>query len=317
MPHVEYTYPATATINDVFDGSSLDKEIRKRVWTGSAFIGLTVDGTGNTATVHIWFTLALTEGDEAILDGLIAAHPGIQTVTTQTPREIDGKPIVVITPGTVGWLTWFHGAGDQLSPLIRGGGQALELSFTATGLETVEWSYAEPIELHDGQMQMEGTWSVQDRLDFIVRLPATIATVNGTNTGNANRVAIGGGLYMYIPASGDGGYDIDLATAVPVPSRPIPTGYWNVEYDTGEVSASPTPGQAKYNLFSFEAKSYLMRRVPLGPGTKVLDVDVYRTDMIHPKWFLRVEITKAVHTALQTERWAAWLLAFRRFTALS
>lgn len=315
MPHqTTYSYPATATANQRIAPDALHQEVA-RLSLSSALIGVTLQGEGAGATAIIIFTDALDSSEEAALAAAVAAHQGIALRRPETPREVDGKPIVVTTPGTVGWLTWFHGAGDQVSPLVRGGGTPIEMTIASVGLHSVEWQYAEPLEMHDGQVQLEGLWSVRDKLDLYVRMPPTPATENLSGTGNATRVEIfpGLGVYVYLPAPGTGDWDIDLAAAVPVPGdRKMPTGYWDSDFETGAVTPALVPGQGYFNLYSMELAAYFMRGIPLGAKHGIIDVDVYRTDWIHPNWRIRAEVTKAVIDSEEPSRWAGWMLGFRK-----
>jgi hypothetical protein len=309
-----YQYAATATAGMKFDSERLHRDISKAGLLSAALQGVTVQGVGVAAIAHIAFTQALSAPDEATLSAVVAAHTGAPLYPPRPPAEADGKPIVVTTPGTVGWLTWFHGAGDQTSPLVRAGGQPIMLAIDAIGDHSVTWQYAEPVEMHDGQIQLEGQWSVRDTLDLSVVIPATPATENLGGTGNANRVEIApsSGLYAYVPAAGNGAYDIDLAQAVPVPDRATQAGWWDADYDTGEVTPAPIGG-AMFNLFSFPVESYFMSGIPLGTGHKTIDVDVYRTDWLHPAWSLRATVHKATIASGETSYWAGWMLCFRRF----
>jgi hypothetical protein len=318
MPHEIYQYSASVTPNQRIAPDTLHQEIA-RLGLTPALAGITVQGSGAEATAFVTFMAALSPEEHAALDALVAAHQGQPMIPREAPRELDGKPIVVTTPGTVGWLTWFHGAGDSVDPLDRAGGQAIEMTIATVGDHEVEWRYAEPLELHDGQVQLEGLWSVRDKMDFFVRMPATPATENLEGTGNATRVEVfpGLGIYVYVPVPpGTGDWDIDLATAVPVPGdRQNPTGYWECDYETGEVRPS-APGQGHFNLFSVELAAYFMRGMPLGAKHGVIDVDVYRTDWLHPNWFIKAVVHKAVVDEDEPSRWAGWMLGFRKANTL-
>ena len=180
----------------------------------------------------------------------------------------DGKQFVIQTPRLKGLNTWFHGAGDQLDPLVRGRGQKLHVALAGEDEATVEIQYGEPMWLHDGGVLWDqvNNWSPGDNFEMYLRIPATTVTPNGGGTGNCNVVD-----GIIIPAAGDGGFDVVLADAVPVPVEDdeAPNGFWDVdEYaDDAPVTVSATPGTAKYHLVAAEQKAYLMRSMPLAqPG---------------------------------------------------
>lgn len=226
----------------------------------------------------------------------------------------DGKQIVIMSPSTEGLNTWFHGAGDATGSVDRGFGQRYIVRFDAneTGsTKEVLIKYSEPIELHDGQgiFSPASAWDVEDTLNFYSELPGTPVIENLSGTGNCNLYPIPGGN-MLIPAMGDGGHDVDLTKAVPIPSDDS-TGFWNVNYFTGEVSPSETPGQAGYQLLDFQIPNqYFVINMPCGQGHGVLDVDVYKTQWIHQNYVIHFTATK---NSVGAGKVALWLLGFRRF----
>lgn len=225
--------------------------------------------------------------------------------------ENDGKVIVTPYPATEGYKTYFTGAGDQLDPLVRGGGPRLRVSWDNIedrGAKSVEIQFSEPVEIHDGEGYHTGTWDLDDLLDFQLIMPATATTVSGS--GNCNRVDSGLGYDVIVPAPGNGGYEADLSLAVPVPADlQNPNGYWDVDHDTGEVTPSATPGQAKFHLFSAEQEVYFVRRVALGHPLGCFTVEPYKAEWIHPRWKLKMIVTK---NSAGAGNFAGWLLAFRK-----
>lgn len=229
----------------------------------------------------------------------------------------DGKQIVIMSPSTEGLNTWFHGAGDDITGSNgRGYGQEMTVKFSGSSPgETREiiWQYKEPIELHDGQgiFTPLGVWDVEDRVSLFSELPATPVTENISGSGNCNLYPIGPGMNIIVPAAGDGGYDVDLATAVPIESSDDASGYWNADYFTGEVTPSETPGSAVYNLLDFSPPSqYFAINMPCGQGHGVLDVDVYKVQWIHQSYKIHLQITK---NTPGDGKVAMWLLGFRKY----
>lgn len=232
--------------------------------------------------------------------------------------EADGKQVVVASPATQGWKTWLTGAGDQLDPLQRGDGPRLRLSFTEPDTKTVEVQFNEPVEIHDGHGDVKpagsaaGCWGLDDYLDVYSRIPATPVSA-GAGAGNANAQAIGGGAELYVPApDADGDTTINLATAVPAPAS-ANDGYWNTDYETGVTTPIAAGDLAapngNCNLFNFELKAFLMRRIQLGNTLGEVDIDTYKTEWFHPSWFLGLEVTKA---SAGVGEFGAWVLLFRQ-----
>jgi hypothetical protein len=329
MAQTTYTYSiANDTLNGKVQGGDLDDQIRaSAIVTALAFVN-----TGHSAAdnIDIVFKAAISAGDETILDGLVAAHDGVVVKPTlnvhlDSASEDDGKLVVVPFPARDGFKTFFTGAGDDLAPTPpasgRGQGTALAISFLASDdystlplSKSLELQWSEPVQIHDGQGQVEpvAEWSVKDLLSMTARLPATVAVVNGGGTGNANVVPTGLGYNIIVPAAGNGGHDVTLADAVPVPAAGA--GYWEADPITGVVSASPTPGLGSYHLLDIQVEALFANRIPLGQGTGVFDIEAYRVEDIHPNWKLIVTIDKYKVPSVDCD-WAGWLLIFRPNTS--
>lgn len=111
------------------------------------------------------------------------------------PIEDDGKPVHVMSPATEGLYTWLTARGDDLDPTppSSGRGEGAKIHLTWDGYEDlpstkeVVLDWMEPIELHDGHMNFDPTkWGFADEWSFLVRLPASAPTPNGSGTGNCN-----------------------------------------------------------------------------------------------------------------------------------
>lgn len=242
---------------------------------------------------------------------------GSSKVTLDAPQEHDKRPVVVMSPSTEGWMTWFSGAGDDPAPTPpasgRGQGQQLIVEWaTADALPStkqVEIRFIEPVEIHDGEMLYPpGQWGPKSRWDFSVRMPATTTTPNA-GLGNCNLVDVGG-FNLIVPAAGDGSHDVDLAQAVPVPAS-AGTGYWDADRNTGAVSPSATPGSASWALFDVEIKSYFMRNMPLGSPRGIFEIDTYKAEWISERWYLTLEVLRDAAEAQADTYVAAWLMFFR------
>lgn len=234
------------------------------------------------------------------------------------PRKRDGKPVQIMTPSTSGWNTWFVGAGDDANPTPpvsgRGDGTKLRLTFTAPGVQECEIQNTEVVELHDGQLYYTpvGDWSPDDRWDFFVRIPATVVTPNATNTGNCDLVPQTG-YNVIVPAAGTGAYDVDLATACPIPSDDMSTGYWDCDYQSGLITPSASPGTAEYHLMDVSIESYFMRNMPAGNPLGIFDIDTYDAEWIHFNWKLVMRMNRVSAGAGPYEV-TAWLMFFRQET---
>lgn len=254
-------------------------------------------------------SIAVASGDDAI--ALLVGT----TLPTITPRKRDGKPVSIMTPSSIGWNTWFTGAGDDPSPVPpnsgRGDGTKLRLTFMGPGVQEVEMQMSEIVEIHDGQLfyTPAADWSPDDRWDFFVRIPATTTTPNGGGTGNCNLVPQAG-YNVIVPAAGNGAYDVDLATACPVPSDGMNTGYWDCDYKSGETTPSAAPGTAEYHLFDLQIESFFMRNMPAGNPLGIFDIDTYDAEWIHHSWKLVMRMDR-ISTGVGPYEISVWLMLFR------
>lgn len=224
--------------------------------------------------------------------------------------ENDGKILVTPYPASEGYKTWFTGAGDQLSPLVRGGGQRIKLQWDANenrGAKQIDLQFAEPVEMHDGGAFYSpvNSWSIDDNMTVRLIMPATVTTISGS--GNCNRVASGLGYDVVVPAAGDGGHEVDLTTAVPVPD-PNNQGFWNVDHDTGVITPG-SPGASGFNLLTVEVPANFLRNVPLGHPMGHFDIDAYKAEWVHPTWKIRIIVDKQSAGAGD---FAGWLLCYRK-----
>ena len=282
-------------------------------------------------TVRFTFKADLSGADEAALNAIPAAHDGLPIAPTQpvavtglvkldTLTDDDNKQVVVTYPATNGFNTRFVG--------VDGNDQAIALSFSDAGTQSVNLSWPYPVEIHDAGVHWSPTqeacflkdlaprWDFEDTFSAIAILPATPCTPNGGGTGNANKVPIGGGANLIVPAAGDGAWDVDLETAVPVPADSIDhetgaivaAGYWDCNYYTGVVTPSATPGSAKFYLFDFENQAPLLYKIPTGDPDGSFDIDASKVEWIHPRWIIRFECTKVTAGAGKI---GGWLMLFR------
>ena len=102
--------------------------------------------------------------------------------------ETDGRQVVVVSPATQGWNTFFTGAGDLIVDGIiqRGNGTKIHLEWDdveSRGLKIIEFSFAEPVEIHDGQAFYTPTsnWKTSDIINFYIKIPANNPITNLNN----------------------------------------------------------------------------------------------------------------------------------------
>jgi hypothetical protein len=312
----KYTYSIQTDFpNHKVDSGRLTQEIR----ASAIIVALDHIDTAEDAC-DIWFKDILNTGDKTLLDGLVAVHTG-EPLPSDLPRTIitgpSGVPVdiannrmlVVPFPADFGANLWLTGRGDDLEQQSRGTGQALAMTFTGPGEQSVDLQFLEQIQLHDGQLfvQDPSAWDIGDEWDLGVLIPACVPVANPGGTGNCNVVDSGQGFNVVVPAMGDGAYDLDMATAAPLPGG---GGYWDYDYYSNALTPSKTPGSASYNLISVDVLLYSHRSVPI-PWHKhsVFDFDAYDAVRISQRWKIRWTVKKL---SSGSGKVAGWVVVFRQ-----
>ena len=208
-------------------------------------------------------------------------------------KEGDGRAIVATYPGRIGSRTQFVGAGDDIAGGVVCAGPKLTLEFNGAETKTQDFQFLAPIQIADGAAMYSGTWDARDRLSLAVQLAANVPTANATNTGNCNAVPSGAGYDVLVPAAGDGAYDVDLATAIPLilDIDHGSTGAWWVTPDTGAITPALTGG-GNVHLLCVPYEVWMARHCPLGAPNGHWDVEPSRAEYIHPRWNLHLEVVK-------------------------
>lgn len=307
----EYTFVISKSFAAGLDESALASEIR-----GSS-ISTALDSISRSGDLcSILFKATLPDVDLDTLNALVSTHTGVGLpsdvilVKLDTPSEADGKPIVTVTPGRDGWKTWLSSFGDDIDagPAGRGMGPVILVVFdgseTLPAVKKCNWQYDTPVEIHDGQVNWgdDASFSYPDFFSFAVEIPATAGVATGT--GNANLEFVGGAPIFRPAAAGTGSHTIDLIKAAPIPKT---GGGWDVDVATGVVSASPT-GKGEFMLAPYPLEVLVVPGVTMGNRARRFDVDVYRTDWIHPSWSLKMSVKKTTPGA----GWVSgWMFAFR------
>lgn len=248
-----------------------------------------------------------------------ATSDGSPVLALDCPTESDKKIVMVNSPATEGTFTWLSARGDNLSPTPpssgRGEGAQFFLSFTAPDTKEVEAQFIEPIELHDGHISWRptGDWGFEDSWSISVRMPATVAVANPTNTGNCNLVDTGMGFNIIVPAAGDGAYDVDFNQAVPIPDGYSAktgqgTGYWDVvRYWSEEISPNGA-GEGEFNLYDIALEMFFCKNMDCGSPLGVWDLDAYKAEWVSKKWKLCFRVVRAT---TGTGKIGGYLMIFR------
>jgi hypothetical protein len=267
-------------------------------------LGCTLVGS----VLSVWFKAALSEDEDTAFLALAAVHTGeplpprvpvsqVEFTSTQNvhldgPSEKDLKPVFVNSPATEGTFTWLSSCSDDLSPTPpnsgRGTGQQAVLSFIEPGEDEVVLQYIEPIELHDGHVSWNGAWDFEDLWSISVRLPATEVIANAGGTGNCNLVDTGQGFSIIVPAAGDGAYDVDLSTAIPVPDGytekdTTKVGFWDMDLWTEEVTPRGDM-QGQFNFYTVQLEMFFCKNVDCGNPLGVWDLDAYKAEWVSSRW---------------------------------
>ena len=274
-------------------------------------------GAGNCVIV---FKAALSAGEETILDGLVAAHDGDAAAPAPIPVAIagpttsDGKQIVLpcLFPGGV--YLFVCGATD--SETVRGEGDLLIVSSETSGDTTVEMDpFLDFVYIAGGTLLFEGG-VLGDWFSARMVCPATTPVLNEANTGNCNLMdcpacpGVPEGTKLIVPAAGNGTHDVDLATAIPVPSHDteepgVGSGFYNWNEPSsgaGRGTITAVPGMTgDYHLLDHEVQlAAFVNRVPLlGSGQLDVAVESVKPKKMLPHWHGRMVLHNTGHAGLK------------------
>lgn len=225
-------------------------------------------------------TPAASKDDAWVLGSAANRVPLVQ------PRNYDGRPIIQpVTLGSGQWHYW-HSVGDDGSTLA--GGQRFGSSRDTTGENTVHWSYRDPVWVAGGTLKYLNA-DLGDWVTLTIYAPATPVVPNPTNTGNCHVV-----YGVIVPAAGGntGEYDVDLATAIPVPTSDFEpySGYWDYTLPAqmmGRGVITPgTPGHAKYHLCAGRVSldGFVREEMLLGDGESFYEPQNINVSLCLPGW---------------------------------
>jgi len=323
----KYTYSVSTHFpNQLVDNARLHSEI-----SSSEDITIALDGVNVSGDVcDIVFKDDLPGTQPTTLSGVVLAHTGESSVESPLPVSIyqarydsDSKQVMVITPAPRGSFTWYTSRGDVADPLERGAGEKALITISggaAPGVYTKELQFAGDggVYIHDGEMAwrneagtVEG-FGGEDEVSIYIKFPATTDfSENGGGTGNCNLYPIGGPYNAIVPAAGDGGYDVDLDKAVPVPDS---SGVWVVNEKTGVIQ--PYMGDTgdfdvKCSLLDFTPPIfYLICKVGMVRSPGVFEIDAYLVEWVSRHWKICMDVDKKVVPSTRCQV-GAWLMLFR------
>ena len=280
-----------------------------------------VDTEGDVC--DIWMKAALSEGDETLLDAVVAAHMGASLESCahfalSSPSTADGTPVFLPCAFPSGIFLYVSSAGDDITNQVRGAG-ALLVFKSETEEDIVKYAqFMDPAYEADAIVQYSGAdhnGTNSDYLTIEVIAPASVVVANGTNTGNCNVVN-----HVIVPAAGDGAYDINLETAaIPVPAKDAedkPNGYWDYAFTfIGKGAITPNVGgTGGYHLLDVEQT--LLRHgnkcVLLGAGNICVSMLPIEPKAVLPHWKGKVTVHNYGHTGLKV---AVTLKVGRKVTA--
>lgn len=325
MAQTTYNYPYSAFGSALtppshkVDPDRLTLEIRtSAIITALDFI-TTNDLTSNCAIV---FKDALSVGDQAILDTIVADHSGLP-LPNNIPQPVQlysgegepaptasGVPVTLPNMFPIGVVLDLVGAADD-AVAGRGEGAEFKLQGPANGADvSLEFQFNDWVTFAGGGMNYSGGL-FGDNVDMSISAPATPVTPT-PGTGNCNLIDPGiGAAILLVPAPGNGAFTVNLANAVPVPA-PGNVGFYEwSEPDTGKgVVTVGAPGASTYNLFAAALPlSRYVTKMPLLDSRSVnLTIPAIKPTKVLPQWKSRVTL----RTASQSQAKFTWYLVTAR-----
>ena len=249
-----------------------------------------------------------------------------QSVELSSPQTSDGKPIFLpcLFPGNV----FLFVCGASETDTDRGAGGLFTVSSEGAG-DTVKNldPFLDYLYLAGGTLVFTGG-QLGDWLSCSMICPATEVTPNAESLGNCNLMpcppcpGLPSGTNLIIPAIGNGGYDVDLAKATPIPSHDteepgIGAGFYNwIQPSHGMGRGELVPDltmRGDYHLVDREVHLVnFVNKVPLlGQGQLDVSVQSVKPKKILPHWHGRMTLHNTGHTGLQA---ALMIVTARRVT---
>lgn len=209
------------------------------------------------------------------------------------PQTPDGKRLVTTNCFPNNLVVQMVGAEDDATN-GRGEGPKFQLTRSDDGEAELDFQFLDAIHMTSGVALFKGA-ILGDWAEFKAYAPATVATLNESDTGNCNLIDIpntGGTLHIIIPAAGDGAYDVDLEDCVPVPN-PTHEGYVSVESnDIGPSTITWASGAGGHDLYDFamDLNRFAAYCPLLGSGKVEYGIENVRAAKVLPEWKFHVKL---------------------------
>ena len=320
MSATKYTYSISA---DFPNGAVIAHLLMEEVRASSITIAL--DNVSTLGDVcDVWFKDEITAGEKAVLDALVSAHTGVQSIFQLA------QPVAFIAPQAVnpnifpvGVTANFTGAGDEAS---SGAGRGAGTEFKQFGITTVddyeiEFSFMDWVYIAGGSIMFDNA-EAGDYCDFQAYAPATPVTPVTPGTGNCVLVHVPYPAGNVIVPHPGGTHQVDLSLANPVPSNNSPedepgTGFWEWDLPAlgkGAVSAG-VPQKSHFHLLDVDTPldRYVRKTWMHGSRIKVLQIPNIKPRRVLPHWKLKTTIHVA---GARTNMNVSWELQVARVQTL-
>jgi len=266
------------------------------------------------------FKYDLEPSEWSILDGVVAGHSGEALV--QPPQLVDiggvktsdGTPIISPCIFPAGVYLFVCGASD--SDTVRGEGGLFTVSSGVAG-DTIKDldHFLDFVYVAGGSLVFSGA-QLGDWVSARMVCPATTFVPSSNNTGNCNLMTcppcpgVPVGSKIAIPANGNGAYNVNLATATPVPSHDtdmpgVGSGFyaWNEPSNgIGRGTITPVPEMTgDYHFLDHEVQlvNFVNRVLILGAGTLNVSTSNVKPKKMLPHWHGRLMLHNIGHAGLQ------------------
>jgi len=212
-------------------------------------------------------------------------------------KTLEGVAYLVANMFPPGVLAQYVGIGDDVANGVRYDGDRFHIESLAVEQLTLEWQYMDTVWMAGGQITSAGQ-KPTDWVSMETFAPATAGTSN-PGAGAYNKVAIGGGLSIFVPAPAvDGDWDLNLAETLnanvsfpkvtPVPAAGGNSGWFDYDYDEHVCSLNAAQ-EGGYNLI--DGVVTLGRQVVITPLCHLaLTVPEIVAKPMFPQWKYKVTV---------------------------
>ena len=332
MAATNYTYSVNSdTASSQVDATALQSEVQ------SAAITIAVDHIAITGDIlNIWMKAAISAGEKTTLDGVVAAHTGAPLAGNEaqlvefssSAKSNDNRPLVVSSVIGKDWNVAFNGRADDITNGHRWKGSHFTNVSTSIGTAVVEWQFTEIVCMAGGRFEYKGA-IVGDWYTYEIYAPASTGQSSNPGSGAYAKLAVGGGLNMFVPAgtpgAGAADWDLDLTGTLnanveinkmtPVPAAAgdgffdcalnTSTGAWDMTYNAAKTG--------KYNLFdaAIPLVVYLPYVQMLGNDSENCIIPgAYMSKCVLPHWKHKLTLNNSTAKTLEV----VWLLFLGRMT---